>query len=112
MFEDKNYSPVIDPDSLKTLNFSKTFWYLWPTEIDDDVHNINRTIVKEKYDRKEQYQRATRTITKSEYIILTGLMTSAAVYSENGEKLWNTSSKKKQKRSLSQSIDYSNHMKL
>ena len=36
-FEDQNYSPMIDPDILKSLNFSESFWYLWPTEIDDDV---------------------------------------------------------------------------
>ena len=40
IFEDKHYSPVIDPTILKGLDFSKSFWYLWPTEIDDDVSNI------------------------------------------------------------------------
>ena len=34
-------------------------------------------------------------ITKSEYIIFTGLMIGAAVHSNNGEKLWDTGSEKK-----------------
>ena len=58
IFEDKNYSPVIDPGILKSLDFSKSFWYLWPTEIDDDVSNINSAIVKENHGRKERYQRS------------------------------------------------------
>ena len=110
-FEDKDFSPVIDPDILKSLNFSEGFWYLWPTEIDDDVNNINSAIVKENHSRKERYQRPIRQITKSEYIVFTALMIGAAVHSDNGEKLWNAASKKKQKRSLSQNIDYGNYMK-
>ena len=112
IFEDKDYSPVIDPVILKSLDFSKSFWYLWPTEIDDDVSNINIAIVKENHNRKERYQRCIRKITKSEYVIFTGLMIGAAVHIDNGEKLWDTASKKKQKKSLSQNIDYGNYMKL
>jgi len=59
-FEDQNYSPMIDPDILKSLNFSESFWYLWPTEMDDDVNNINSAIVKENHSRKERHQRAIR----------------------------------------------------
>ena len=97
--------------AINTRNSLKSFWYLWPTEIDDDVNNINSAIVKENHSRKERYQRAIRKITKCEYVMFTALMIGAAVHSDNGEKLWNAASKKKQKRSLSQNIDYGNYMK-
>ena len=102
---------MIDPGILKSLDFSTSFWYLWPTEIDDDVNNINSAIVKENHSRKERYQRPIRQVTKSEYIVFTALMIGAAVHSDNGEKLWNAASKKKQERSLLQNIDYVNYMK-
>ena len=54
LFERRNYSTMKDPDVFNDLKFSKSFSYLWPTEIDDDVNVANRQIVKETTNRKER----------------------------------------------------------
>jgi len=76
-----------EPVILKDLNYAKGYWYLWPTNVYDNVAKINIAIAKENISRKERYQRPTRLIGKSEYIIFTALLIGAAVHSDNGEKL-------------------------
>ena len=93
-FEERMYSPIKEPAILKDLNYVKGYWYLWPTNVDDDVAKINIAIAKENCSRKERYQRPIRAIGKSEYIMFTALMIGAAVHSDRGEKLWNAVSDK------------------
>ena len=100
-----------EPAILKDLNYAKGYWYLWPTNVDDDVAKINIAIAKENCSRKERYQRPIRAIGKSEYIMFTALMIGAAVHSDRGEKLWNVVPDKKKKRGLSESTDYGKYMK-
>lgn len=95
--EDKNVSPMIDPDILKISKYSDSFWYLWPIHSDEDLPNIYSPIVKDNLSRKERYQRAICRITKSEYVMFTALLLDDTVHSINWEKLWNAMLKKKQK---------------
>ena len=44
---------MTDPNVLNGLNFLKSFWYSWSTDIDDDVDITNRSIMKENATRKE-----------------------------------------------------------
>uniref|UniRef100_A0A7S2RJD5 Uncharacterized protein n=1 Tax=Eucampia antarctica TaxID=49252 RepID=A0A7S2RJD5_9STRA len=110
-FEDKMHSPMKDPAILKYLNYSESFWHLWPKNIEDDITKINPTIVNDNHSRKERYQRALRMLNTSEYIMFTALMLGAAVYNDDGEKLWNATSDKKRRQDLLQNIDYGQYMK-
>ena len=55
-FEDKKlkdtkYSPIKDPVILEDLNYVDDYWYLWPTNVDEDVAKINIAIAKENHSK-------------------------------------------------------------
>lgn len=75
-----------DPTILKDLNYSESYWQLWPTNVDEDISKINIANDKENHCRKERYQRPLCILSKSKYIMFTVLILGAAVHSDSGEK--------------------------
>jgi len=52
---------------------SKILWYLWPTDIDEDINTLNDEIKIDNLKRKERYQRVIKAVSKGEYIIFHAL---------------------------------------
>jgi len=53
-FEEKKNSPMKDPDILKKLSYSESYWCLGSTDVAEEVSKIDAAIIKEKRSRKER----------------------------------------------------------
>lgn len=80
-----------DTNILKNLNYTQGYWYLRPTNVEEDIININTAIAKDNNGRNE---RPIHMIGKSEYTLFTALIICAVVYSDKDQKVWNKVSDK------------------
>ena len=109
--------PVVDADRHNDKDdCSKSFWALWPTDIDNDIIKLNDAIKKDNIKRKESYQRVIREVSKGEYIIFHALLIGAATHNDQGDKLFHDESSKfggrdKKRRRLSPRVNFGKYMK-
>ena len=106
---------------LKNLNsefseedFAKSFWALWPGNLEDDVSKLQNVINNENTKRKEKHLRPIQQVTKGEFVIFNALMIGSSVFAQSGQNLWNTNKKKniKVRSKLSTNADFGKYMKL
>ena len=66
---DTNHLAVIDPDKMfSEEDYSKSFWFLWPETIDKDLQTLCSIIEKDNIQRKAEYKRVIKMVSKSEFV--------------------------------------------
>ena len=80
-------------------DLSKLFWKMFPSiNIADDIVKINEAIETANSERKKNFQRTIKKVTKSEYITFIALVIGSICYKEKGERLFNDKIRHKKKR--------------
>ena len=105
MIVDKSFDPLIhqerkstdttesESDTASTASHKKTddyndvFWKLWPQGMEDDREKLNMKITLENVKNKQNYKRAIRVVTRSEYIIFHALLIASSGHIHQGERL-------------------------
>ena len=90
---------------------SDLFWKLWPTDINDDVDKFNKAINEMNKEKKDNYQKVTKPITKSEFMIFIALLIEASVHRLQGNKFWSYR-RGNERRGLYEKVDFSKYMML
>ena len=107
----KDAANYIDKD-----DSSKSFWSLWPADIDEDLKKLNESIKIDNVIRKETYRRVIKLASKREYIIFHALLIGASNHSDQGDKLFRDETlkfgaRKKNRRRLSPHVNFGKYMK-
>ena len=113
LYKKQNFYNIIDNDDAKDEDYSKLFWFLWPETVDNDLDKLNGIVDKNNIQRKEEYKRTIKKVSKHEYITFHALMIAASAFSGQGEKLWSEEkmgNNKKRKR-MSCKVDFGEYMK-
>lgn len=115
---EENILPMREEDDTNTFtdqtDFNASFWCMWPTSIEDDLDKLNEAIVLDNENRRQNYQRVIRMVSKVEYIKFHALLIGATAYSEIGERLWASdvqNVRKKRRNGLSRRVDFGKYMK-
>jgi len=74
---------------VKEEDYNKSFWFLWSETVDNDLNKLNGIVDKDNIQRKEEYKRTIKKVSKHEFYTFHALMIAASAFSGQGEKLWN-----------------------
>jgi len=114
LYKTKNFYNIVDNNDVKEEDYNKSFWFLWSETVDNDLNKLNGIVDKDNIQRKEEYKRTIKKVSKHEFYTFHALMIAASAFSGQGEKLWNEEkmrNNRKKRKGLSRKVDFGEYMK-
>ena len=81
LYETKNFYNIVDNNDVKEEDYNKSFWFLWPETVDNDLNKLNGIVDKDNIQRKEEYKRTIKKVSKHEFYTFHALVIAASAFS-------------------------------